>query len=94
MPPALSQAAAYIIDAGISVRAYPSLLADRTLADAAPDALPEDQPHTMAAAWSLSIDRVNTLRPAGLARLLLELAVFLEPRLLFEPVMSPPRRAS
>ncbi|MFJ8273778.1 tetratricopeptide repeat protein [Streptomyces sp. NPDC094154] len=79
LPLALSQAAAYLIDTGIGCSAYRNLLADRTrtLADAAPDALPDDQHHTVAAAWSLSIDRADTLRPPGLARPLLQLAALL-----------------
>ncbi|MGW7529282.1 tetratricopeptide repeat protein [Streptomyces sp. NPDC054783] len=79
LPLALSQAAAYLIDTGLGCSAYLDLLADRTrtLADAAPDALPDDQHHTVAAAWSLSIDRADTLRPPGLARPLLQLAALL-----------------
>ncbi|MBL1104507.1 tetratricopeptide repeat protein [Streptomyces sp. 5-8] len=90
LPLALSQAAAYLADTGISVSAYQSLLADRglTLADASPDALPDDQPHTMAAAWALSIDRADTLRPHGLARPLLRLAAFLDPNGIPEDVLT------
>ncbi|MFI9255220.1 tetratricopeptide repeat protein [Streptomyces sp. NPDC053069] len=79
LPLALSQAAAYLIDTGIGCAAYRNLLADRTrtLADAAPESLPDDQPHTVAAAWSLSIDRADTLRTSGLARPLLQLAALL-----------------
>ncbi|MGW0828511.1 DUF7779 domain-containing protein, partial [Streptomyces sp. NPDC002845] len=59
---------------------YRDLLADRTttLADTAPDALPDDQALPLAAAWSLSIDRADTLRPAGLARPMLQLASLLD----------------
>ncbi|WP_268239963.1 NB-ARC domain-containing protein, partial [Streptomyces fuscichromogenes] len=80
LPLALSQAAAYLVDSGQSVAAYRELLADRTrtLADAAPDVLPGDQTATVAAAWSLSIDRADTLRPTGLARPVLQLAAFLD----------------
>ncbi|MGW3957446.1 FxSxx-COOH system tetratricopeptide repeat protein [Streptomyces sp. NPDC004752] len=90
LPLALSQAAAYLIDTGISVSAYRSLLADRTrtLADAVPEALPDGQAHSMAAAWALSIDRADTLRPAGLARPLLRLAAFLDPNGIPETVLT------
>ncbi|MFC4035191.1 tetratricopeptide repeat protein [Streptomyces polygonati] len=81
LPLALSQAAAYLVDAGIGCAAYRKLLADRarTLADASPDALPDGQTHTMAAAWALSVDQADRLRPTGLARPMLELATFLDP---------------
>ncbi|MGI5507753.1 tetratricopeptide repeat protein [Streptomyces sp. CA-106131] len=80
LPLALSQAAAYLIDAGEAAAAYRDLLADRatTLADLAPDALPDEQAVALAAAWSLSITRADTLRPAGLARPMLHLAALLD----------------
>ncbi|MFB8046049.1 FxSxx-COOH system tetratricopeptide repeat protein [Streptomyces hydrogenans] len=80
LPLALAQAAAYLIDTGESVASYRELLADRTttLAEAAPDALPDDQALPLAAAWSLSIDRADSLRPAGLARPLLHLTALLD----------------
>ncbi|MFV5992195.1 NB-ARC domain-containing protein [Streptomyces sp. NPDC056231] len=79
LPLALSQAAAYIADAGIRVSAYREQLARqvRRLEDLSPDALPDDQPDTMAAAWSLSVEYADQLRPAGLARPMLELTAFL-----------------
>ncbi|MFJ4633577.1 tetratricopeptide repeat protein [Streptomyces sp. NPDC088847] len=81
LPLALSQAAAYIIDTGKSCTTYRTLLADRarTLADLSPDVLPDGQNHTMAAAWSLSVEHADHLRPAGLARPMLQLAAFLDP---------------
>ncbi|MGY1502619.1 hypothetical protein ACW4TU_39560 [Streptomyces sp. QTS52] len=80
LPLALAQAAAYLVDPGDDVAAYRALLTDRTttLADAAPDALPDEQALPLAAAWSLSIGRADTLRPAGLARPLLHLAALLD----------------
>ncbi|MFJ2154200.1 NB-ARC domain-containing protein, partial [Streptomyces microflavus] len=80
LPLALAQAAAYLIDTGETVAGYRELLADRTttLADAAPDALPDDQALPLAAAWSLSIDRADALRPAGLARPMLALTALLD----------------
>ncbi|MEU6593913.1 tetratricopeptide repeat protein, partial [Streptomyces sp. NPDC046881] len=90
LPLALSQAAAYLIDAGISAAAYRRLLADRAtrLADAAPEVLPDGQTQSAAAAWSLSVDRANTLRPAGLARPMLQLAAFLSPNGIPETVLT------
>ncbi|MGW3692308.1 tetratricopeptide repeat protein [Streptomyces sp. NPDC005149] len=81
LPLALSQAAAYLIDTGLNCRAYRELLADRTarLEDLEPDALPDDQPYAVHAAWSLSIERANQLRPAGMARPMLQLAAMLDP---------------
>ncbi|MGW5353610.1 tetratricopeptide repeat protein [Streptomyces sp. NPDC004031] len=86
LPLALSQAAAYVVDAGISVAKYRDLLARRvrTLADVTPDVLPDDQHHTMAAAWELSVERANALRPRGLARPMLELVSFLAPSIPME----------
>ncbi|MET7718615.1 tetratricopeptide repeat protein [Streptomyces sp. NPDC005407] len=80
LPLALSQAAAYLIDSGETAAAYRDLLADRVtkLTDLAPDALPDEQAVPLAAAWSLSIGRADTLRPAGLARPMLHLAALLD----------------
>ncbi|MEU2563666.1 NB-ARC domain-containing protein [Streptomyces longispororuber] len=80
LPLALAQAAAYIVDADATVAGYRTLLADRTttLAALAPDALPDDQALPLAAAWSLSIDRAETLRPIGLARPMLQLISLLD----------------
>ncbi|MFS7873534.1 tetratricopeptide repeat protein [Streptomyces asiaticus] len=83
LPLALAQAAAYIIDTDLTCASYGELLADRIrkLADLLPEpgALPDDQTGTVAAAWSLSIERANQIRPAGLARPMLQLAAFLDP---------------
>ncbi|MGP4114361.1 FxSxx-COOH system tetratricopeptide repeat protein [Streptomyces sp. 4N509B] len=82
LPLALSQAAAYLVDAALDCATYRRLLADQTsrLADLLPDpaALPDDQSATVAAAWSLSVDRADQLRPAGLARPMLQLAAMLD----------------
>lgn len=90
LPLALSQAAAYLVDAGISCQTYRGMLADRTLslADAAPDVLPDDQTHAVAAAWSLSLDRADTLRPAGLARPVLQIASTMDPNGFPEPILT------
>ncbi|MBB0246812.1 hypothetical protein FNQ90_22500, partial [Streptomyces alkaliphilus] len=80
LPLALAQAAAYLIDTALDVPAYRRLLADRTrdLAETTPDQLPDDQPDAWHAAWTLSIDHANGLRPAGLARPMLALASMLD----------------
>ncbi|MFE5810200.1 tetratricopeptide repeat protein [Streptomyces sp. NPDC056491] len=80
LPLGLAQAAAYLMDTGETAGDYRQLLSDRTitLAEATPDALPDDQALPLAAAWSLSIDRADMLRPSGLARPLLQLAAFLD----------------
>ncbi|MGW5442711.1 tetratricopeptide repeat protein [Streptomyces asiaticus] len=80
LPLALAQAAAYLIDSGETAAAYRNLLADRAtkLDHLTPDALPDEQATALAAAWSLSIDHADTLRPAGLARPLLHLAALLD----------------
>ncbi|MFD7447031.1 FxSxx-COOH system tetratricopeptide repeat protein [Streptomyces sp. NPDC059909] len=80
LPLALAQAAAFLIDSGLDTATYRDLLADRTttLADTTPDRLPDDQALPLAAAWALSIDRADTLRPVGLARPMLQLAAMLD----------------
>jgi hypothetical protein len=82
LPLALAQAAAYIINTALACAAYRELLADRIekLADLLPepDALPDDQTVTVAATWSLSIERADQLWPAGLARPMLQLATLLD----------------
>ncbi|SEO98883.1 Tetratricopeptide repeat-containing protein [Actinacidiphila rubida] len=92
LPLALSQAAAYLVDAGVSCASYRALLADRTrgLADLSPDVLPDGQTHTMAAAWSLSVDYADGLRPVGLARPMLQLAAFLDPHGIPATVLAGP----
>ncbi|MGW0569885.1 tetratricopeptide repeat protein [Streptomyces tauricus] len=91
LPLALDQASAYIIDSGESVNGYRIRLADRTttLAALTPDTLPDDQ-IPLAAAWSLSIDRADTLRPAGLARPMLQLASMLDANGIPQAVLTSP----
>ncbi|MFE7116546.1 NB-ARC domain-containing protein [Streptomyces sp. NPDC057654] len=92
LPLALSQAAAYLIDSGMDTATYRALLADRAtaLADTAPDRLPDDQATPLAAAWSLSTDRADTLRPAGLARPMLHLVAMLDPNGVPHTVLTSP----
>lgn len=96
LPLALAQATAYIIDSLVSCADYRALLADRTttLSDTAPDHLPDQQTRTLAATWSLSVDRADTLRPPGLARPMLHLAAFLDANGIPDTVLtSAPARA-
>ncbi|WP_406159336.1 FxSxx-COOH system tetratricopeptide repeat protein [Streptomyces sp. NBC_00882] len=78
LPIALAQAAAYLVDADLDVSAYLELLADeaRSLDEALPqeDALPDGHRDPVPAVWEISIRRAQELRPAGLARPVLELA--------------------
>ncbi|MGW6054502.1 tetratricopeptide repeat protein [Streptomyces sp. NPDC055189] len=73
---------------------YRKQLSDRarTLDDVLPEpgALPDDQAATVSAAWSLSIDRANTLRPAGLARPMLQLTAMLDPNGIPTAVLTSP----
>ncbi|WP_240139202.1 tetratricopeptide repeat protein [Streptomyces sp. MUM 178J] len=83
LPLALSQAAAYLVNAGLDCDQYHRQLNDRAkrLADLLPEgaALPDEQAFTVDAAWSLSVDRADQLHPVGLARPVLELASLLDP---------------
>ncbi|MDD9378114.1 tetratricopeptide repeat protein [Streptomyces sp. ZAF1911] len=92
LPLALSQAAAYLTDTELSAAAYRTRLTDRArqLADLLPEPgqLPDDQSTPAAAAWSLSVDRANELRPAGLARPMLELAAMLDPNGIPQQVLT------
>lgn len=89
---ALAQAVAYLIDSGATAATYRDLLSDRTtkLTDLAPDVLPDEQATALAAAWSLSTDRADTLRPAGLARPMLHLASLLDANGIPQDVLTSP----
>ncbi|MFJ5561642.1 tetratricopeptide repeat protein [Streptomyces sp. NPDC093250] len=90
LPLALSQAVAYIIDDGIDCADYRRLLADRAtrLEELAPDHLPDGQTVAVHAAWSLSMDRADQLRPRGLARPMLHLASLLDPNGIPQDVLT------
>ncbi|MEU1824172.1 NB-ARC domain-containing protein [Streptomyces abikoensis] len=90
LPLALSQAAAYLIDSGETAAAYRDLLTNRAtrLADLAPNALPDEQTDALAAAWSLSLDRADILRPAGLAQPMLQMAALLDANGIPEKVLT------
>ncbi|MYS39607.1 tetratricopeptide repeat protein [Streptomyces sp. KhCrAH-43] len=78
LPLALAQAGAYMLDQGMSCRAYRARLADRArrLDGLLPEstALPDEQRQTLAVVWSLSVELADKLHPAGLARPSLELS--------------------
>ena len=98
LPLALAQAAAYLNDRDLDCARYRGRLADRrrTLPDLVPDdsGLPDDHRTALAATWSLSIEQADRLRPAGLARPMLELASMLDPNGIPQAVLtSPPARA-
>ncbi|MFF3128336.1 tetratricopeptide repeat protein [Streptomyces sp. NPDC057908] len=90
LPLALSQAVAYIVDDGIDCADYRRLLADRAtrLEELAPDRLPDGQTAAVHAAWSLSIDRADQLRPHGLARPMLYMASLLDPNGIPQDVLT------
>jgi NB-ARC domain len=92
LPLALSQAAAFMIDADMRCDAYRALLTDRTrtLADASPQSLPPGHSQEMAAAWDLSIQRADAMRPAGLAQPLLHLTSLLDPNGIPAAVLTTP----
>jgi hypothetical protein len=92
LPLALSQAAAFMADADMTCQDYQALLASRTvtLADASPQPLPPGHTRTMAVAWDLSVQRADAMRPAGLARPLLQLAAFLDPNGIPAAVLTAP----
>ena len=83
LPLALAQAATYLLDRELDCAGYRARFADRkrTLAQLVPedDSLPDDHATTVAVTWSLSIEVADGLRPAGLARPLLQLASLLSP---------------
>ncbi|MGW5052579.1 tetratricopeptide repeat protein [Actinokineospora sp. NPDC004072] len=83
LPLALAQAAAYLLDRGLTCAEYLARFRDRrrSLSDVLPEheALPDEHRATVATAWSLSVDLADLLTPAGLARPLLDVASLLAP---------------
>ncbi|QEU92598.1 tetratricopeptide repeat protein [Streptomyces kanamyceticus] len=83
LPLALSQAAAYLLETDLSCAEYRALLSGRTrsLARLVPERgmLPDTQSVSVAAAWSLSLDRADRMRPYGLASPMFELIALLDP---------------
>lgn len=81
LPLALAQAAAYMLDRGLSCSAYRARwAARRRLAALLPDdeALPDGHGMTVAATWALSIEQANHLEPTGLAKPLLQAAALMD----------------
>ncbi|MFC0437405.1 tetratricopeptide repeat protein, partial [Kutzneria buriramensis] len=82
LPLALAQAAAYLLDRGLSCTDYRARLADRQrqLSSLLPDVegLPDQHQKTVAATWSLSVEHANQLTPVGVAGPMLELASLLD----------------
>jgi DNA-binding SARP family transcriptional activator/tetratricopeptide (TPR) repeat protein len=82
LPLALGHAAAYMVDQDLTCTAYRSRFGDgdRRLTSLFPDpgTLFDTSPRTVATTWRLSIEAADRLRPAGLARPLLELAGMLD----------------
>ncbi|WP_326623062.1 tetratricopeptide repeat protein [Streptomyces decoyicus] len=94
LPLALSQAAAYLIDADLDCATYRTRLADRntSLTTLLPDSsgLPDDQAVTVTAAWSLSLEQANQTRPRNLARPMLQLAAMLNANSIPDRVLTSP----
>lgn len=82
LPLALAQAAAYVLDQpGMTCDDYHELLTDRSIAltHLRPDSLPDGHDRAVTAVWSLSIERVDSLAPAGAASTLLRMMSLLDP---------------
>ncbi|NLT57123.1 MAG: tetratricopeptide repeat protein [Actinomycetales bacterium] len=82
LPVALAQAAAVILDEGITCEAYRMRFVDRSerLGRLFPRGVPADE-HlaTVAVTWSLSLERADRLRDGSLAGAVLEVAAVLDP---------------
>lgn len=83
LPLALAQAAAYMLDRGLSPHDYHARLvdADASLDDLLPDpaGLPDDQALPAHATWRLSRQLADDLPPSGMAGPLLDLTAMLDP---------------
>lgn len=83
LPLALSQAAAYMLDRNLTCADYRRRLGDQRtkLASLMPenDGLPDQYRDTIAATWSLSIERADQLSPQGLARPMMEVLSLPDP---------------
>ncbi|MUN41679.1 tetratricopeptide repeat protein [Actinomadura sp. NEAU-AAG5] len=92
LPLALAQAAAYILDADITIAAYRERLATHLLRRAMPsgEELPDDHERIVAATWELSIDQADRAEPVGLARPVLQLASVLDPAGIPQTVLGSP----
>ena len=94
LPVGLAQAMAYLIDTGLDCVQYRQRWADRrrTLPKLVPQpgSLPDDQSLALAAIWSLSVQRANTLEPVGLAGPMLDLISLLDPHGIPSDVLTAP----
>jgi transcriptional regulator with XRE-family HTH domain len=92
LPLALSQAAAYIRNADITIGRYLDLLGARLLRDVVPEPghLTDDHQLAVNATWELSVEQADKARPTGLARPLLQLASVLDPAGIPQQVLSSP----
>ncbi|WP_410635517.1 tetratricopeptide repeat protein [Amycolatopsis sp. cmx-4-83] len=83
LPLALAQAAAYLLDRGLTCGDYLARWTSRrrTLASLLPedDGLPDEHRATVATTWSLSVEQADRLEPPGIAGALLEVAGVLDP---------------
>jgi hypothetical protein len=83
LPLALAQAAAFMLDRGLSCTDYQARWTRRwrNLASLLPEpeGLPDEHRATVATTWSLSVEQANRLEPAGIAGALLEVASVLDP---------------
>ncbi|RSS82239.1 tetratricopeptide repeat protein [Streptomyces sp. WAC06614] len=72
LPLALAQVAAFLLDNGLTVACYRERLAREgsrlaNLVPRAPGTVPDGYPLPLSAVWSLSVERADALRPAGVA---------------------------
>ncbi|WP_082373159.1 NB-ARC domain-containing protein [Nocardia sp. NRRL S-836] len=83
LPLALAQAAAFMLDRGLSCTEYHARWTNRRRSLASllpePDGLPDEHRATVATTWSLSVEQANRLEPVGVAGVLLEVASVLDP---------------
>jgi hypothetical protein len=79
LPVALAQAAAYIVDRGLTCAAYRARFADHPLATLAPGSWPDEYARSVAVTLSLAMDSADQLEPSGLARPLLAVLSLLDP---------------
>ncbi|WP_433271361.1 tetratricopeptide repeat protein [Actinosynnema sp. CS-041913] len=92
LPLALAQAAAVVVEQEQTCAWYLAELRDRrrTLAALARDLdmLPDDQEHTVAAVWSLSVEQADRTEPVGLAGAVLAVLALLDPNGAPEAVLT------
>ena len=91
MPLALAQAAAVVIDQGISCAAYRAQFADRarTVEELFPsDADADGYAMTVATTWELAVEAADRLDPVGLARPMASLVSMLDPAGVPETVLT------